>query len=178
MWPEKIIDLFSAVDWESNDESELYGPYNALLDFCFPWEEGWNIVPQPKKRETIDFTTIYSIEKKKIPIFFLEIKPLHHIFNIATREAADEQMRDRFVSLLPLIVTPKLHGISALGKKLSHYCLDKTTRELQPIGIQRDPQYIIDTAPSERWDIDILDADGCNRFNEIVGTVKQMSAEL
>ena len=45
----KLIALFEAVDWESPDESELYGPFNALLDFYFPWEAGWNVVPRRVK---------------------------------------------------------------------------------------------------------------------------------
>jgi hypothetical protein len=65
------------------------------------------------KRAGISYHNINNLKKEK------QIKPLQHIFNISTREAADEQMRDRFVSLPPLIVTPKLHGISAFSKKLS-----------------------------------------------------------
>lgn len=46
MWPSTLLTLFEAVKWDSGDENDLLGPYNALLDFCFPWEEGWIVVPQ------------------------------------------------------------------------------------------------------------------------------------
>lgn len=181
MWPPKIISLFEAVDFQSNDETQWYGPFNALLDFCFPWENDWNIVPQyrqPKKKETIDFTTIYIVEKKRIPVFFMEIKPLDHIENISTRSSADEQMRDRFASLLPLIKTDILHGISALGIKLSHYYLDKETLKIEPPGIIKDPSIIKDIAPAIRWNIEILKDDGYEKFMDIVKQIKSMSNSI
>lgn len=133
---------------------------------------------QPKRKETIDFTTIFLIEKNTFPVFFVEIKPLDHINNISTRSNADEQMRDRFISLLPDIHIETLHGMSALGNKLSHYRLNTNTKELEPIMIQRDLFVINDTAPASRWNIDILNESGYNKFMEIVDDIKSMSSSL
>lgn len=181
MWPDRIINLFEAADFKYECENALNGPFNALLDHCFPWENGWNVVPQyrqPKRRETIDFTIIYLIKKNKIPMFFMEIKPLCHVDNISTRSLADEQMRDRFTSLLPDISTNILHGISALGNRLSHYYLESQNNKLTPSLIAKDLTFINDTAPAERWNIDILNDEGYIKFKEIVDDVKQMSMAL
>lgn len=178
MLPPKILALFDAVDTLSTDQTELYGPYNAFLDFCFPWEEGWNVVPQyrqPRKRDTIDFTTVFLVARHKIPVFFVEIKPASHLQNLGTRASADEQMRDRFAVLQELILTPRLHAFSALGNKLAHYKLIAGDLELIPNEIPRNHRYVTDTAPKSLWDIDVLTEDGFARFMDVVADVKQMS---
>ena len=162
MLPPKILALFDAVDTLSTDETELYGPYNAFLDFCFPWEEGWNVVPhyrQPRKRDTIDFTTVFLVVRHKIPVLFVEIKPASHLQNLGTRASADEQMRDRFAVIQELVLTPRLHAFSALGNKLAHYKLMAGDLELIPNEIPRNRRYVTDTAPKSLWNIDVLTED-------------------
>lgn len=58
--------------------AKFYGPYNALLNYLFPSDEEYMIVPQykhPEESRSIDFTTIFVIEYQEKPIFFMEIKP-------------------------------------------------------------------------------------------------------
>ena len=38
--------------------------------------------------------------KQKSPVFFIEINPFFHLDDIFRREKADQQMRDRFVSII------------------------------------------------------------------------------
>lgn len=143
MWPSTLLTLFEAVKWDSGDENDLLGPYNALLDFCFPWEEGWIVVPQfrrPSKIGTLDFVSVFVVFHQKTPRFFLEIKPACHSDSIASRAAADEQMRDMSV-LLSGAQTPMLHGVSALGPRMSQYKLDTSTCELSPYQIPRHPYH-------------------------------------
>lgn len=181
MLPARIIALFDAIDDTKSDETELYGPYNALLDFCFPWEEGWNVVPQyrqPRNRDTIDFTTVFLVARRKIPVFFMDIKPAAHVRNLSTRASADEQMRDRFAVLEEFVQTPRLHAFSALGSRLAHFDLICDDMELTPSEIPRNPRRITDTAPASLWNIDVLTETGFAQFMDVVADVKQMSLVL
>ena len=56
------------------------------------------IVPQfirPEQAKSIDFTTIFIIERGKKPVFFIEIKPSMHLHRPSSRRYADNQMRER-----------------------------------------------------------------------------------
>ena len=178
MLPSKIVALFEAVDAFTSDETEIYGPYNALLDFCFPWEEGWNVIPQfrqPRKRDTIDFTTVFVVSRQQVPVLFLDAKPGFHICNCGARASADEQMRDLFFVLGEDVVTARLHAFSALGNQLSHYKLVCENMELTPHEVPRSPRHVTDTAPASSWNIDILTEDGFACLMEIVADVKYMN---
>ena len=175
MWPTSILALFKAVNWHSSDASELYGPYNALLDFLFPWEGGWNVVPQfrqPRNRDTLDFVTVFLVTRQKVPVFFLEIKPASHLNSNASRAAADEHMRDVFLALAEAQV-PTLHGFSALGPWLCHYRLNTATGELSPHQIPSNPRFLTDTAPAAAWCFDILHDKGHTLIQDVADQVKR-----
>lgn len=180
MWPASILALFDALDRASDDASWLYGPYNALLDFCFPWEEGWSVVPlfrQSKTRDVSDFTMMFLVMFRKTPVFFLAVNPASHIHSIASRAAADKQMRGEFRALYSQAQVPMLHGFSAVGRCLSHYTLDTVTGELTPHQIPRSLRFLTDTAPADAWSLDILDDKGSMVFQDIIGQIKTV-AEL
>ena len=72
--------------------------FNALLNYLFPSEEDFMIVPQfkrPEKAKSIDFTTVFIIERGKKPVFFMEIKPAGHLHQPSSRRYADNQVRER-----------------------------------------------------------------------------------
>lgn len=175
VWPASLSALFNEANAADQDESELCGPYNALLDFCFPWEEGWNIVPQfrrPRKRGTLDFITLFLVTRQKLPCLFLEIKSEGCIHNLGSRAAADDHMREVFMALSPVQV-PILHGFSAMGSRLRHYSLNTATCELIPHQVPRDPRFIKDTAPAASWNLNILCDEGVNEFSDTVGQIKR-----
>ncbi len=177
MWPPKILALFDAANWDSSDESELFGPYNALLDFCFPWEEGWSIAPQysqPTKGDDTHFTTVFLVARKKVPVFILQIKPASHIHHTASREAADKQMREILIGLLSAVQLPTLHGFSALGSRLSHYKPNTSTSELSPKGTFREPE----CTPAHAWCMNVLQDEGERQFRGITQDVKSMASNL
>ena len=60
-------------------------------------------------------------------------------------------MRQRFIELLDQPGIPVLYGVSAMGSVLSIYKYDPATG-LVPPGIPRDPTFVNDVAPKERWD--------------------------
>ena len=77
-WPQSIIDQFNAIDPNTTIESEWYGPYNTLLVHTFKYKEGFSVHHQYtlfESQESMNFTTIYIVERKHHPIFILEIKP-------------------------------------------------------------------------------------------------------
>jgi len=82
-WPEHIVEQFGTVTPLGEvDETEYYGPYNGLLLDQFPGPEHFMIVPQYKRPtypQSIDFTTIFIVQRHKHPIFFIDIKPAGHI---------------------------------------------------------------------------------------------------
>ena len=100
MWPAKITRLLTVAAWDSPDECGFYGAYNALLDFCFPWEDGWNIVPQIRQSsKSANVKTVFVITRGKDPFLFLEVNPADDINSKASRAAADSSMRDMFMAL-------------------------------------------------------------------------------
>src|ERR1700748_2918527 len=153
-WPEQILEQFDQVPARTIDESEYYGPYNSLLSFLFPVDEGFQVAPKckgPVYPGSNDFRTIYVVNVNKRPVFFIEIKPRGHLQNMGARGAADEQMRDGFYNLVGNLVIPKLFGISAMGTAYSIYEYGKDTTKIFPAAIHKDFSIINDYAPVTRW---------------------------
>jgi len=153
----------SQADWEANDESRFYGPYNILLMYLFPYTEDFVVEPQykrPEQSKSVDFTTILIVRHKEHPVFFLEIKASEHLRRISSRKDADLQMRERFENLFDDVEVETLYGISALGTKLCIYTVSKETGRLLPKRVPAGPQFVTDTAPINRWDVDIMTPDG------------------
>ncbi|KAF8469003.1 hypothetical protein BDZ91DRAFT_694978 [Kalaharituber pfeilii] len=180
--PEKIVTIFELARLGGEkDESEWYGPYNALLNHVFPVEEDYVVVPQyqrPEQLKSVDFTTIFIVRRKRHPVLFLEVKATNHISHISKREAADQQMRDRFKDLFDDVKIPRLYGISALGAKICLYTLDRDTGDIMPEEIPTSRVRIMDTAPAHRWSLDIVTPEGYGRFQEVVAEVKAMCRQL
>jgi hypothetical protein len=181
-WPDHILEQFGTVTPLGEvDETEYYGPYNGLLLDQFPGPEHYMIVPQYKRPtypQSIDFTTIFIVQRHKHPIFFIEIKPAGHIKLISDRAAADKQMRERFEALADQLIIPTLYGISALGTRLCVYTYDKETAVLQPERIGEDTKRVNDRAPANRWNMDVMTSAGEERIRELVAHVKAMCAGL
>ncbi|KAF8529671.1 hypothetical protein BU17DRAFT_36489 [Hysterangium stoloniferum] len=177
-WPEHVREQFGTVTaFGEIDETEYYGPYNGLLLHLFPGEEHFMVVPQYKRPtypQSIDFTTIFIVQHQKHPVLFLEIKPAGHIKKTSNRASADEQMRQRFKDLRDEVSTPTLYGISALGTKLCVYTYKSQSRIVIPPEIKDDPVVLNDTAPANRWDLDVMEFEGEQRIREIVGHIKIM----
>jgi hypothetical protein len=181
-WANSIQEQFDLVDRFTTDETEYYGPYNTLLTDLFPHTEHFQIVPQYKGPITpgsIDFTTIYIVRKRRCPVFFVEIKPFPHLDDMSSRAKADQQMRDRFVSIIGRnLVIPKLYGISAMGPRFSVYEYTMETNILLPPSIPRHPMYVTDVAPADRWKYELLEDSGEQKMRELVAEVKEMCSAI
>jgi hypothetical protein len=179
-WPDSVTEQFSLVDRFTTDESDFYGPYNTLLFELFPPQEHYQVSPQFKRiTGSVDYTILYIVRKRKVPVIFLEIRTSLALDKISSRTEADDQMRKRFVEFASSsIPTPKLVGLSALG---THFCVYEYTtanKQLLPVRIIHDPQFLIDRAPQVWWNHDILDPAGEIKLREVVEEVKAMSVDL
>lgn len=177
-WPEFITSQFELVNKFTTEESDYYGPFNALLNQLFPASEYYQIAPQFKRvAGSINFTIIYLIARRKVPVFFIELKT--HVAYDTDSKAADDQTRDRVLDFTAgSIPIPKLYGLSALGTRFCVYEYTVANRSLTPTRIVPHPELATDTAPKERWNLDILEPQGEARLKEVVGHIKAMVADL
>jgi hypothetical protein len=72
---------------------------------------------------------------------------------------------------------PVLHGVSAFGTKLCFYSITKAGLVF-PESIPASPQYVIDTAPVDRWNYDILADEGEAKLRRIVQAITTKCAQL
>ena len=185
-WPNWVLTKFTTIRGgidQITQESQLYGPYNTMLQFLFPPQEDYMIVPQyqrPQTGQSIDFTTIFIVEHALLqtPIFYLEVKPPAHINDMSKREQADNQMRDRVREFIEELQIPRLHGVSAIGVRVAFYEYDAATKILDPPLILRDPICVNDTAPAERWNTDVLSEYGFQLMVQVAAHVKEMAHAL
>ncbi|PUU80515.1 hypothetical protein B9Z19DRAFT_720376 [Tuber borchii] len=170
-----------AIQNGKTDESHFYGPYNILLSYLFPLGEKYVVVPQCKKPtelKSADFTTTFVVNHKHHPAFFAEIKSSESLQCAGSCEQADLQMRERFGHLFEDVEISTLYGASAMGTKICMYKLDRASRRLSPTLIPRNPNFIINTAPINRWDLDIMTPEGEEEFCKVVQEIKKMSCRL
>jgi len=72
---------------------------------------------------------------------------------------------------------PTFYAVSAMGTKLCFYSKPRDGR-LTPHRIPPDPDLMLEVVPNERWDYDILEEDGVQRFRAIVEEIKRGCATL
>jgi hypothetical protein len=111
-----------------------------------------------------------------VPVFILEIKTGPKLDLLSAREEADLQTRRRLRDLVGICPLSKLHAVSAFGTKLCFYTTDSSA--ITPPRIVGDDQFTIDTAPRERWDCDVLEAEGAARPKAVVHEIQQACAQL
>jgi len=181
-WSETIFEQFQSVNHLTTDKNEYYGPYNTLLTDLFPHVEHFQVAPQfigPFTPDSVDFTVIYIVTKRKVPVFFIEVKPYIYLQSPGRRGDADERMRRMFRDLVfGILPIPKFYGVSAMGTCLSIYECTKATRVLLPRAIAPDPKIVNDIAPQERWNYELLEASGEEKFKAIVAEVKAMAHNI
>ncbi|RPB27570.1 hypothetical protein L211DRAFT_834428 [Terfezia boudieri ATCC MYA-4762] len=77
-FPDTISEVFDLARQDGErDESMFYGPYNILLNYLFPFEEKYMVVPQykrPAEMKSVVFTTIFLVMRNQHPVFFVEVK--------------------------------------------------------------------------------------------------------
>ena len=180
VWKDYIVKQFDVVNRFTTKESDLYGAYNTLLCDLFPAAEYYQVAPQ-FRQYTEDYTVVsYVVLKGETPIFFVEIKTFVALNLGKARAEADDQMRAIFLDFASdRLPQSKLIGISAMGTRFAVYEYITNSRRLTPPRIIRshhDP--LIDTAPEERWNDDIMEDSGEAKFKVLVDEVKEMALAI
>ena len=175
MWPQKVIDRFNAVP-PNPRENDFYAPYNKLLNVVFPVDSDFTVAPQsypiPISRDSIDFVIEYMVLLDNMPVFILEVKEPSRIELLSARQEADMQIRRRLRDLRFRCRLDTFYGVSAFGQQLCIYYIN-TDNVVEPHIIPQDIELLIDTAPRDRWSIDVLTTNGYDKMLAIVNYIKQ-----
>lgn len=185
-WPTHIVQKSSRLLDTETIENKFYPLYDDILNECFP-RTTFSISPQyatPMAQiggvGAIDFAITYVIEALDIdsPVLFIEVKPPSHLPIISARKEAENQVRRRFEEISHLVKIPKLYGISAIGRQLSYYEFDLASNRITPDALPDSFAIVTGTAPQERWDTNIIDSEGYDKFMRTVEEVKRMTFAL
>ena len=147
-----------AVNHNTTVETNWYAPYNTLLQHVFKYVDGFGVAPQYslyESRESIDFTTIYIVQRNQHPVFILEIKPHPNLIDISRCISADVRICQCFDKLWCHIVIPWLHVVLTMGTTFATYKLDKPSKCVTLAEIlSTDKDTIQDLAPQSWWKLD------------------------
>ena len=150
-WPSYVVRAFNSIPagglYAATDEAMLYGPITTLLSHLFPAPNDYIVSPQwrlPHHHTAIDFTLVFIVEQDQHPVFFLEVKPAGSSLLWSARHLADQQMQSRFRDIGPILTIPTLHSVSALGPHLCFYSYLQDTRQILPVLVPADPDYVDD----------------------------------
>lgn len=179
-WSDGVVEQFEIVDLYTTEESDFYGPFTSLLVELFPSSEHYQVSPQFKRVDgSLDFTVQFIVRRRRIPVFFIEVKTFRSLKELSARGGADDQMRQRFREFASGTVhTPTLYGLSAFGPQFCVYMYNFATRSIEPSGIARNQDIVNDTAPEARWAYNLLEETGEAKLREIVKDIKGMAAAL
>lgn len=180
-WSDAVVEQFEIVDLHTTEESDFYGPFNSLLIELFPSSEHYQVSPQFKRTDgsPANFTVHFIAHRRRIPVFFLEVRTFHSLTLLSARGSADDQIRQSFREFASgTIPTATLYGLSAFGPQFCVYALKSATRSIDPYAIARDLIVVNDIAPKARWAYNLLEPAGEAKFREVVNAVKGMTAGL
>lgn len=177
--PGFVTEQFGIIKKHTTDEREYSGPFNALLNSLFPASENYQISPQSHRiTSSIDFTVMLLLGKQKVPFLIVQVMTAVAYETPSSRKAADEQMRESIHDASTRLSTmPKLHGLSFFGTRSCVYEYTHSSGTLTPRRIDLQPDIITDTAPKERWNLDIWEELGKTKLEVLVGCIKAMDYE-
>ncbi|KAG9028308.1 hypothetical protein FRB95_006612 [Tulasnella sp. JGI-2019a] len=128
----------------------------------------------------VEFIVAFEVYFNDMPVLILELKRPGDIIWYSRRETADQQIRERLGDLREMCPIPTLHAISAFGTAICFYSIN--TKVQRPVitshGIPRDRIVSNDTAPRDRWNYDVLEADGEARVRELVDSIRAACAAI
>ncbi|KAI9451965.1 hypothetical protein F5148DRAFT_1237750 [Russula earlei] len=172
-WSAKITKRFSTVPANAR-ENDFYA-MGHTINFCIPLPD-YTVAPYTysiiDSHDSVNFIIEFEVLLEDKSVLFLEIKEPAEITLKSAREEADSQMRKRMGDLAPICPLDTLNGVSAFGTQLSFYTYDKHTHIL-PARIPPHPKLETDTAPLNRWDCNILEDEGVQRFQDLVAEIKR-----
>ncbi|KAF9467527.1 hypothetical protein BDZ94DRAFT_1248323 [Collybia nuda] len=177
-WPTSLMQCFQL---NFNAEEDFYAPYNKLLCTLFPVDTPFIVVPRIYRTTDSGSSSSVSLEYTVLfvnkPVFVLQVKAPSRFRIISAREEADTQLRRRIRDLVSSAAIPTLHAVSAFGTRLCFYSIQEGS-SIAPLSVIPDPDLLVETVPSDRWDCDLLDDDGAIRLKEVVNKIRNQCENL
>jgi len=139
-WPAGLITIFNhARAKRIGFENRYYGPYDKLLNYCFGESFTFYVAPQNPPRDdrhdVVDFVVFLVVfDSNDKPVLIVEVKDDSWA---ELRYRADEQMRNRFASMLDECPLPRPWGPSLLGTSARVYYGDTTSLDVHPPTMKR-----------------------------------------
>ncbi|KAI6098499.1 hypothetical protein F5141DRAFT_1190740 [Pisolithus sp. B1] len=166
-WPDTVICQFEIIPPNPNG-NDFYGVYNKLLSNLFPSDTDFTVVPrrlEPCSSQSCAPMVFFEVVLGTKPVFILKPQAPADLTYRSSHQTADQEIRLRLGDL----------ACGAMGTRLCFYHVDTThfPSEIIPHGIPRHPTRVNDTAPKERWDCDVLDANGEARLRAVVDAIKE-----
>ncbi|KAF9478775.1 hypothetical protein BDN70DRAFT_933135 [Pholiota conissans] len=173
MLPAKILRLFQSIS-PNACESEYNGSYNKLLYSFFPFERDFVVTPFYLPDLEGDVIVMFEVLLFNKPVFIVEVNHAIRYRLSFARRFADDKIRTRMGDLVGRCPLETLHGICAFGTKLCFYSLDarNDNAAIVPTAIPQDYTAMSNATLESRWDSDILEASGEERFHAIVEEIK------
>jgi len=170
VWLDSVIRRFQRIP-NNPTEKDYYAPFDKLLNSEFDTHDKYTVAPQSfpisSSYKSIDFYIEYQIQLEDKPILIIEIKIENKLKSLSSRKEADSQIRQRLVDIYEECPLNKLYGISFFGTYYSIYYLDKGTMKIYPDAINDDINKIIDVAPVENWNKNIMNTQDAIKLKNI-----------
>ncbi|KAF8265925.1 hypothetical protein EI94DRAFT_255052 [Lactarius quietus] len=148
-WPEFITLQFELVNEFATNDSEYYGPFNALLNELFPASEYYQIAPLfGRTAGSIYPAVVFLITRRKVPVFLIGVQNHVAYDTASSRKAADGQMRETFLDYSAGSL-PNLYGLSIFGTRFCIYEYTAASRSLTPPRIDPHPD-VVTLLPTRR----------------------------
>ncbi|KAF8327617.1 uncharacterized protein EI90DRAFT_3223863 [Cantharellus anzutake] len=179
-WPSYVTLQFELVNKFTTEESNYYGPFITLLTELFPASEDYQVALQFKHvvGHVSTVPTPHVITRHGLPVVFIEFKPQVAYDKDLVCKEVDDQMHERFLNFTGSIPIPMFYGLSVLGTRFCIYKYSVANRSVTPPCIPPSDNFIVNVAPKERWDFDLLEVDRKARLKELVAHIKAMVAAL
>ena len=88
-WSDTVTEQSSLVNLFTTDESDFHGPYNILSSSSHLIIEQYQVSSQCKRITGSMNITLYIVSKRKVPVFFAEIKTYLALDKVSRTEADD-----------------------------------------------------------------------------------------
>jgi len=175
-WPDGLLTIFQTCRGNRKvyDNTEYYGPYTKLLNYCFGEGFEFFVAPQnPQYDRWRDDTAGYVVllvvfDAKHRPVLTAEVQGDNWVGHGGGRFTADENMRQRIDEMNSECPAPRLWGLSLLGTSLRVYCCDVATGAITPTFEEPLRPYDVQNFLERGWNMNILSQEGFEKMKEIV----------
>ncbi|KAI6120822.1 hypothetical protein EV401DRAFT_2169715 [Pisolithus croceorrhizus] len=150
-WPDTVICQFKIIPPNPNG-NDFYRAYNKLLSNLFPSDTDFTVIPwhlEPCSSQSCAPMVFFEVVLGTKPVFILKPQAPADLTYRSSCQTADQEIRLCLGDLAEQCPILTLHTVSAMGMQAN------------------------DTAPKERWDCDVLDANGEARLHAVVDAIKE-----